>query len=214
LCKLNRVLREPKFGSRMNFALVEIRDEASKMLHSFEYRDLRNVLENYLANGFDITDNRIYKYLHHSQSQLKEKQFWFYYHDENCLSLEDAYVWMGSFSKERVVAKHAARIALCFTSTEATISIPAELVTYVRDIEVEKNGKIFTFTDGVGTISTTLRDEIQEFMQEKHAFSVIQIRYGGCKGTLSVDPRLDNKKHQLIIRDSMNKFITDHDILE
>jgi hypothetical protein len=49
----------------------------------------------------------------------------------------------------------------------------------------------------------------------RHPFSVLQIRYGGCKGTLSVDPRLDaNKQYQLKIRDSMNKFTTDHDILE
>jgi hypothetical protein len=30
---------------------------------------------------------------------------------------------MGNFDKERVVAKHAARIALCFTSTDATIQV-------------------------------------------------------------------------------------------
>jgi hypothetical protein len=30
---------------------------------------------------------------------------------------------MGNFDKERIVAKHAARIALCFTSTEATIRV-------------------------------------------------------------------------------------------
>jgi hypothetical protein len=51
-------------------------------------------------------------------------------------------------------------------------------------------------------------------MKRRSSFSVLQIRYGGCKGTLSVDPRLDNKQYQLKIRDSMNKFTTDHDIVE
>jgi len=63
--------------------------------------------------------------------------------------------------------------------------------------------------------------------------SVLQIRYGGCKGriqfllnfsrnfvlffavgTVSVDPRLDDQPHQLIIRESMRKFTSDHDQLE
>ncbi len=51
-------------------------------------------------------------------------------------------------------------------------------------------------------------------MKRDYDFSVLQIRYGGCKGTLSVDPRLDNQKYQLHIRDSMHKFISNHDILE
>ncbi len=51
-------------------------------------------------------------------------------------------------------------------------------------------------------------------MWYRYEFSVLQIRYGGCKGTLSVDPRLDGQQYQLKIRDSMNKFTTDHDILE
>lgn len=63
--------------------------------------------------------------------------------------------------------------------------------------------------------------------------SVLQIRYGGCKGsntiviysifaiiyilfpgTLSLDPRLDDQPQQLVIRESMLKFTSDHDQLE
>ena len=51
-------------------------------------------------------------------------------------------------------------------------------------------------------------------LNRRRSFSVLQIRYGGCKGTVSVVPQLDNKKYQLIMRDSMNKFISDHDKLE
>lgn len=120
---------------------------------------------------------------------------------------------MGNFDSERVISKHTARIALCFTSTDQCIRIPAEMVTYVRDIK-NQTGE-YTFSDGVGTISTHLRDEIKEYLRCKYSFSVIQIRYGGCKGTLSVDWRLDiNPRYQVVIRDSMNKFTSDHDILE
>ncbi|CAF1342905.1 unnamed protein product [Adineta steineri] len=217
LCKLNRVLREKEFGGVLNFALVELRDEAQRLLFPSVFRSLKDQILEYLKDGFDLTSTRKYKYLHHSQSQIKTKQFWFYYHnkEEKRLSHEDAYTWMGNFDKERIVAKHAARIALCFTSTDATIQIKAETVTYVRDIK-DPTGE-YTFTDGVGTISTQLRDEIKDFLDpygNRRSFSVLQIRYGGCKGTLSVDSRLDGQRYQLQIRDSMNKFTTDHDILE
>ena len=42
----------------------------------------------------------------------------------------------------------------------------------------------------------------------------MQIRYGGCKGVISVNPDLDGADHQLRIRKSMKKFKCDHDILE
>ncbi len=126
LCKLNRVLRATKeFGGVLNFALIELRDEAQRLLFPTEFRSLKDQILDYLTNGFPLISSRIYKYLHHSQSQVKCKQFWFYYHNEarGYLSHEDAYTWMGNFDKERVVAKHAARIALCFTSTDATIQV-------------------------------------------------------------------------------------------
>ena len=123
LCKLNRVLREPRFGGYHNFTLVELRDEAQRLLFATEYRSLKQQIENYLVKGFHVIVNRVYKYLHHSQSQVKSKQFWFYYAEQGFLSHDDAYTWMGNFDKERVVAKHTARIALCFTSSEKTIQV-------------------------------------------------------------------------------------------
>jgi RNA-dependent RNA polymerase len=88
-------------------------------------RALRWKTEMLLELGFDLgMKGRTYRYLHHSQSQLKDKQFWFYYHDdERNFSFEDAFAWMGDFQEERIVAKHAARIAQCFTSAEATIQV-------------------------------------------------------------------------------------------
>ena len=42
----------------------------------------------------------------------------------------------------------------------------------------------------------------------------MQIRYGGCKGTVSVNPDLDYTEKQLILRKSMHKFVSNHDVLE
>jgi RNA-dependent RNA polymerase len=78
-----------------------------------------------LESGFDLgKKGRIYRYLHHSQSQLKDKQFWFYHYDgKTNFSFEEAFAWMGDFQEEKIIAKHAARIAQCFTSAEATIQV-------------------------------------------------------------------------------------------
>ncbi|CAF3409422.1 unnamed protein product [Rotaria sp. Silwood1] len=211
LVKTNRVLREPKFGGNLMFALVDFKDENGKMdLFPHDYRALRWKIEMLLESGFDLgKKGRTYRYLHHSQSQLKDKQFWFYHHDNQVnLSFEEAFTWMGDFQEEKIVAKHAARIAQCFTSAEATIQISSEQVEYIEDIHTDD--RKYNFTDGVGTMSTVIRDNINPHRQ----FSAIQIRYGGCKGVISVNPDLDNAPQQLRIRQSMKKFKCSHDILE
>jgi hypothetical protein len=43
---------------------------------------------------------------------------------------------------------------------------------------------------------------------------VLQIRYGGCKGTVAVNPLLDGQEKQLLIRKSMDKFKCEHEMLE
>jgi len=213
LAKTNRIIREPKFGGITKFCLVEMREETGETLQANDYGQIRWRIDEYLSSGFHLTSDRLYKHLHHSQSQLKDKQFWFYWHDEKNktnLSFEDAYKWMGDFSHERVVAKHSARMAQCFTSSAATIRVPVERTEIIDDIE--RNGYIFT--DGVGTFSSRLRDEICAKMGLRRKFSVMQIRYGGCKGTVSVNPDLDYTEKQMILRKSMHKFLSTHDMLE
>jgi hypothetical protein len=126
LAKTNRIIREPKFGGVFNFCLVEIREETGEALLANYFSVLLPKFDEYLRCGFKLTKDRLYRHLHHSQSQLKEKQYWFYWHDaknQTNLSFDDAYTWMGDFRSERVVAKHSARIDQCFTSSEATIRV-------------------------------------------------------------------------------------------
>ena len=127
LCRTNRVLRATEvFGKAVeHFILVDIRDENGQALQSYHFGDLHVSLLAYLETGFSLmNDDRNYTYLHHSQSQLRERQFWFYHHDPIInYSSTDAYEWMGDFSKERNPAKYAARIALCFSTTKATVRV-------------------------------------------------------------------------------------------
>ncbi|CAF1415336.1 unnamed protein product [Rotaria sordida] len=165
LCRTNRVLRAgQEFGKALeHFALVEIRDENGQRIQSFHFRDLRDLFLDYLKNGFTLMDsNRYYQYLHHSQSQLRVNQFWFYHHEPGInRSFDKAYEWMGTFDKERNIAKYASRIALCFSTTTPTINIDEKNVHYIADIKT-KNRKL-AFTDGCGTMSEQLRDDINEY---------------------------------------------------
>jgi hypothetical protein len=127
LCRTNRVLRATaEFGEALDhFVLVEIRDENGQPLQSFHFQDLRDYFLKYLQEGFTLIDNnRCYRYLHHSQSQLRARQFWFYHHEPGVnLSFDEAYKWMGTFDKEKNVAKYASRVALCFSTTIPTINV-------------------------------------------------------------------------------------------
>ncbi len=119
LVKLHRVIRERNFNDPLSYALIEIRDEANKPLYPRDFRSLREKFKQILTNGIWI-HKTLYQYLHHSMSQVKEKQFWFL---AKRRSLENVLSWMGNFDNERVIAKHAARMAQCFTSTEPSIRV-------------------------------------------------------------------------------------------
>jgi hypothetical protein len=133
LCRTNRVLRaQEQFGKALySFVLVDISDENGRDLQSFHFRDLRSLLLEYLTEGFKMMDDdREYRYLHHSQSQLRERQFWFYHHtaydkgpSKRNHSFEKAYEWMGTFDEIKNPAKYAARMALCFSTTKATVEV-------------------------------------------------------------------------------------------
>ncbi|CAF1029845.1 unnamed protein product [Adineta ricciae] len=225
LCRTNRILRaQNEFGLPLyHFVLVDIRDENGRALQAYHFRHLRQILLHYLENGFQLMDDdRIYKYLHHSQSQLRERQFWFYYSHQQAdqyrnngnMSFNEAYRWMGDFTNERNPAKYAARMALCFTTTRGTERVSVENVEYMEnDIEVQVNGKKLSFTDGCGKMSKKLYVEIKKHLHLGNDFSAVQFRYAGCKGVVSLDTTLKTGK-DLYIRPSMNKFVSRHEIFE
>ena len=110
-------------------------------------------------------------------------------------------------------ARYGARIAQAFTTTDSSVSVPAEEIIIQDDIEVGG----YCFTDGVGTMSPQIAKKIWRAFQKRgsrssrRAFTysrVIQIRLGGAKGMLSVDHKL--KGDVVILRPSMRKFDAPH----
>ncbi|KAM0268406.1 hypothetical protein ACHAQH_009987 [Verticillium albo-atrum] len=156
----------------------------------------------YLAmiNGIRIGD-RHYKFLAFGNSQIRECGAYFFCETEHlkCAEMRD---WMGDFNHIHIVAKFAARLGQCFSTTREIRSIRAPNIKIIPDNE--HNG--YCFTDGIGKISSFLASLILEEMglETGETPSAFQFRMGGCKGVLAVWP--EAKGMYVHIRKSQEKF--------
>lgn len=141
---------------------------------------------------------------------------------------EDPEVWvrardiiasLGSFENlrydpdlPRCPARYAARLSQAFTATDASVSVNIEEIFEEDDIEVITEGQKFNFTDGVGTMSKEVAQEIWRRLKRtrkrlrsiKGHPSAYQVRFMGSKGMLSVDYKLRGRA--VVLRPSMIKF--------
>ena len=167
-----------------------------------------------LKEGITIGD-RHYDFLAWGNSQLREHGVWFFASSHSpALTADDIRRDMGTFDRENVVAKRAARMGQCFSTT-----VPVPVLgrkswrrDQIRDIKTA-NGQ-YTFTDGVGKISTLAARLVQINLKTGGTDppSALQFRLGGCKGVLTLDLNLKNVSVQ--IRDSQFKFDCESDELE
>ncbi|THC91004.1 hypothetical protein EYZ11_009534 [Aspergillus tanneri] len=162
-----------------------------------------------LANGIVIGDRR-YEFLAFGNSQLREHGAYFFAPLPN-LTAANIRAWMGHFNDIRNVAKHAARLGQCFSTTRAISGCPV----HVRHIDdIKRNG--YTFSDGVGRISRFLAQMAMSELKIKTPTgdppSAFQFRLGGCKGMLTVSQ--EAQRHEVHIRKSQYKFPAIHSGLE
>jgi RNA-dependent RNA polymerase len=117
---------------------------------------------------------------------------------------------MGNFSHIKSVARYAARLGQCFSTTRAINGLPAPNIVKIPDIV---NGD-YCFTDGVGKISPFLAQMITSELglRVNTIPSVFQFRLGGCKGVLAVSR--DAKGMEVHIRPSQQKFAATYNGLE
>ncbi|RIA96799.1 RNA dependent RNA polymerase-domain-containing protein [Glomus cerebriforme] len=166
-----------------------------------------------MKNGFYLA-GRYYEFLAFSSSQLREQSCWFVASDGD-FNANNIRAKMGILSHIKAPALYAARMGQCFTSTMGTLKLNPDQIKYIE--EIRRNG--FDFSDGCGTISPSLAVRAaKEHWGTKNPDddevpSVFQIRFGGCKGMVAVDP--DLKGDVLCIRRSQRKFnAPDSSILE
>ena len=92
-----------------------------------------------------------------------------------------------------------------FSSSRQTVEILPRDVEEIPDIEVTTDGTKYIFSDGIGKISERLAKEMacRIGLDYTNPPSAFQIRYGGYKGVVAVDP---DSFRNLSLRPSMKKF--------
>lgn len=162
-----------------------------------------------LDKGIRIGD-RHFEFLAFGNSQMRENGAYFFAPTDN-VSCDEIRRGMGSFGHIKSVAKYAARMGQCFSTTREVRAVNVPNIQSIPDIENEQG---YCFTDGVGKISRLLADlAANELGLGFHIKpSAYQFRMGGCKGVLTVWP--DAKKSEVHIRKSQEKFVSQFNGLE
>ncbi|CAA6664758.1 unnamed protein product [Spirodela intermedia] len=147
---------------------------------------------NYRGKRFD--------FLVFSASQLKDSSVWMFASRPG-LCAADIRRSMGNFSHIRNVAKYAARLGQSFGSSTETLVVSRHEVEMIPDVE---NAGGYLFSDGIGKISATFAKEVAVKCDQRiTTSSAFQIRYGGFKGVVAMDP---TSRVKLSLRKSMSKF--------
>ncbi|KAI1108683.1 RNA dependent RNA polymerase-domain-containing protein [Nemania sp. NC0429] len=216
----NRIIR--KFPRHTGyFARIQFCDEDGQDLFYNPKVSLQQIYSRFkkiLLDGFPIA-GRLYKFLGFSHSSLRSHAVWFMasFVDDNkqLRSYATVIPELGDFKGIRSPARWyvpntvdlpcAARIGQAFSETPIAIDLD-ELDTHIQLIpDVKSADGTRVFSDGVGTISRDLLEEIHARMPQKSSTATcLQIRWAGAKGMLSLDDTLEGIT--MCVRDSMTKF--------
>ncbi|KAI3938405.1 hypothetical protein MKW98_015304 [Papaver atlanticum] len=155
-----------------------------------------------LRNGIVIGDKK-FDFLAFSSSQLRDNSAWMFA-SVGMIIASRIREWMGDFREIRNVAKYAARLGQSFGSSTETLNVYTHEIELIPDIEIESSEAKYTFSDGIGKISSEFAREVaSKCGLEGFTPTAFQVRYGGYKGVVAMDP---TSKKKLSLRGSMCKF--------
>ncbi|CAM1510489.1 Fc.00g008240.m01.CDS01 [Cosmosporella sp. VM-42] len=176
-----------------------------KISNDFVFNRYRQVLRDGIVVG-----GREFSFLGFSHSSLRSHSAWFlapFTDDEYQKQNYDTILRsLGDFKDIRIPAKCAARIGQAFSETPYAIPLIecGILNRAIPDVKSADGTRVFS--DGVGTISRGALEAIWPYLGRRSAApTCLQIRWGGCKGMLSVDSRLPGKMF-CVRTESMMKF--------
>ncbi|KAL3502016.1 hypothetical protein ACH5RR_036465 [Cinchona calisaya] len=162
-----------------------------------------------LKNGIVVGDKK-FEFLAFSSSQLRDNSAWMFASRPG-LTAADIRTWMGDFSAIKNVAKYAARLGQSFSSSTETLNVGRYEIEMIPDIQV-RGAPEYVFSDGIGKISAEFARRVAIKCGLKGSTpSAYQIRYGGFKGVVAVDPTSSKK---LSLRKSMKKYDSDNTKLD
>jgi hypothetical protein len=167
------------------------------------YERFRSVFKNGIAIA-----GRVFGFLGFSHSSLRSHAAWFmapFFCDGKLNSYFSIISHLGDFGSIFSPARCAARIGQAFSETPLAIPLAGIDVDFLPDVTSHDGTRVFS--DGVGTISLPVMQAIQASVPSRKLSSgptCFQIRCGGAKGMLSLDPRLQGNK--VYFRPSMVKF--------
>ncbi|KAM0751510.1 RdRP-domain-containing protein [Meredithblackwellia eburnea MCA 4105] len=207
-----------------NFLRVSVRDEdLEKFRHDPDGDVAQFLLDRYLPLFESLAvAGRKFEFLGYSSSALRESSCWFispFKKDGKMVTGDSIRSSLGNFDPIiHLPAKYFARLAQSFTATQRSLSLQPEEVRSMPDIKRPwgENGET-VFTDGVGTISPDLAAEIEQVLnvgkrpsqlKRRVKPTTYQIRLGGAKGVVAVDPRFGPGKF-IRVRPSMTKYDAD-----
>ncbi|CAN6675384.1 unnamed protein product [Malus baccata var. baccata] len=159
-----------------------------------------------LRNGIVIGEKK-YEFLAFSSSQLRENSMWMFASRWG-LTADDIREWMGDFCHIKNVAKYAARLGQSFGSSTETLTVAKHEIEVIPDIVLDR----YVFSDGIGKISADFAKKVALKCGYKgFTPSAFQIRYGGYKGVVAIDPTSSMK---LSLRKSMSKYESENTKLD
>ncbi|KAG8700429.1 hypothetical protein FRC11_012943, partial [Ceratobasidium sp. 423] len=222
----NRVIRRYP-GYETHFIRVTFTDEADQRTR-FEYQVdtlafTQKRVGQFLKNTIPLC-NRHYELLGYSQSGFREHAcFYIAPFEWEGESIDGEFIRRSLGNFDRVIdspSRYGARMSQAFSATSPSIILKASEIKNIVDIEKDKDKN---FTDGCATISRELTKDVWESMlkhlpanrqgfhhENEQPPSAFQIRIGGSKGMVRLDPKLEGRV--LCLRPSMNKFDAEHDL--
>lgn len=209
----NRVIRKYRqYGDR--FLRVRFEDDERmglRKLFAASSNKMINIFQRVkrtLQQGIVVADTT-YEFLAWGNSQLRDHGVYFFASTAG-ITADLIRAEMGEFD-DRVIAKKAARMGQCFSTTRA-VSLPLQQVDASQlEPDIIRGG--YNFSDGVGRISRLVAEIIHNRLKlQGDCSSLFQFRMGGCKGVLAVDPKLTGLTVRM--RTSQMKFKSSANELE
>ncbi|GMF19959.1 unnamed protein product [Phytophthora lilii] len=204
----NRVFRH--WGSE-NFMYVYFRDDNMDRL-DYTSQTILTRIRSVLQKGIEVPHakgNLKFRFLGCSLSQVRNSSAIF-----TLLDHHEVRRWVGDLSQLMSPAKYLKRLGQAFSSTKETFNVSQSILD--NPVEDIKNDR-YEFTDGCGEINLAAAQSIKRELDLPYTPSAFQIRLGGAKGVLVIsdldDPNL-SREEGIVLRKSMSKFTSNHNMLE